>query len=133
MQDRKVEKEEEKMLDIKGTFESFIEEEKPELSQIEAIKAYKEGDTEIHKKKSNKNDDNDELEDDDHLKRVKQSLIESLEKVDILEKKIFEDKEKDKLKDIKVGVKDKQKQKEREQVMQQMREKIKEDQERSRE
>ena len=133
MQDRKVEKEEEKMLDIKGTFESFIEEEEPELSQIEAIKAYKEGDKEIHKKKSNKNDDNDELEDDDHLKRVKQSLIESLEKVDILEKKIFEDKEKDKLKDIKVGVKDKQKQKEREQVMQQMREKIQEDQERSRE
>lgn len=132
MQDRKVEKEEEKMLDIKGTFESFIEEEKPELSQIEAIKAYKEGDTEIHKKKSNKNDD-EEVEDDEHLKRVKQSLIESLEKVDILEKKIFEDKEKDKLKDIKVGVKDKQKQKEREQVMQQMREKIKEDQERSRE
>ncbi len=133
MQDRKVEKEEEKMLDIKGTFESFIEEEEPELSQIEAIKAYKEGDKEIHKKKSNKNDDNDELEDDDHLKRVKQSLIESLEKVDILEKKIFEDKEKDKLKDIKVGVKDKQKQKEREQVMQQMREKIQEEQERSRE
>ena len=126
MQDRKVEKEEEKMLDIKGTFESFIEEEEPELSQIEAIKAYKEGDKEIHKKKSNKNDDNDELEDDDHLKRVKQSLIESLEKVDILEKKIFEDKEKDKLKDIKVGVKNKQKQKEREQVMQQMREKIQE-------
>lgn len=133
MQDRKVEKEEEKMLDIKGTFESFIEEEEPELSQIEAIKAYKEGDKEIYKKKSNKNDDNDELEDDDHLKRVKQSLIESLEKVDILEKKIFEDKEKDKLKDIKVGVKDKQKQKEREQVMQQMREKIQEEQERSRE
>lgn len=133
MQDRKVEKEEEKMLDIKGTFESFIEEEEPELSQIEAIKAYKEGDKEIHKKKSNKNDDNDELEDDDHLKRVKQSLIESLEKVDILEKKIFEDKEKDKLKDIKVGVKNKQKQKEREQVMQQMREKIQEEQERSRE
>lgn len=133
MQDRKVEKEEEKMLDIKGTFESFIEEEEPELSQIEAIKAYKEGDKEIHKKKSNKNDDNDELEDDDHLKRVKQSLIESLEKVDILEKKIFEDKEKDKLKDLKVGVKDKQKQKEREQVMQQMREKIQEEQERSRE
>lgn len=132
MQDRKVEKEEEKMLDIKGTFESFIEEEEPELSQIEAIKAYKEGDKEIHKKKSNKNDD-EEVEDDDHLKRVKQSLIESLEKVDILEKKIFEDKEKDKLKDIKVGVKDKQKQKEREQVMQQMREKIQEDQERSRE
>ena len=132
MQDRKVEKEEEKMLDIKETFESFIEEEEHELSQIEAIKAYKEGDKEIHKKKSNKNDD-EEVEDDDHLKRVKQSLIESLEKVDILEKKIFEDKEKDKLKDIKVGVKDKQKQKEREQVMQQMREKIQEEQERSRE
>ena len=132
MQDRKVEKEEEKMLDIKGTFESFIEEEEPELSQIEAIKAYKEGDKEIHKKKSNKNDD-EEVEDDDHLKRVKQSLIESLEKVDILEKKIFEDKEKDKLKDIKVGVKDKQKQKEREQVMQKKKKKIQEEQVRSRE
>ena len=34
----------EKIIDIKGTLEDFIEEEKPELSQEEAIKAYKEGD-----------------------------------------------------------------------------------------
>ena len=36
------EEKEEKIIDIKGTFEEFIEEEKPEISQEEAIKTYKE-------------------------------------------------------------------------------------------
>ena len=34
----------EKKIDIKGTIEEFLEEERPELSQEEAIKAYREGD-----------------------------------------------------------------------------------------
>lgn len=41
----------EKIIDIKGTLEDFIEEEKPELSQEEAIKAYKEGDIIAYPKK----------------------------------------------------------------------------------
>ena len=39
--------EEEKKVDIKGLLNDFIEEEKPELSQEEAIKAYKEVNEEI--------------------------------------------------------------------------------------
>ena len=44
----------EKIIDIKGTLEDFIEEEKPELSQEEAIKAYKEGDIIAYPKKRKK-------------------------------------------------------------------------------
>ena len=115
----------EKIIDIKGTFEDFIEAEKPELSQEEAIKAYKKGDVIEYPNKKKKEDD-EEAEDDEHLKRVKKELLESLKRVDILEKKIFEEKDKDKMKNIKVKSRS-QKEKNREQVIEQMRQKMQED------
>ena len=123
---------EEKMMDIKGVFNKFIEEEPPELSQEEEIKLYKDGEIN-YKKKNKKSEDDEESQDDDHLKRLKQELLESLERVNILAKKLFDEKEKMSLKDIKVSEKEVQKSKNREQVMEQMREKVKEQKERSRE
>ena len=120
----------EKIIDIKGTFEDFIEEEKPELSQEEAIKAYKKGDVIEYPNKKKKEAD-EEAEDDEHLKRVKKELLESLKRVDILEKKIFEEKDKDKMKNIKVKSRS-QKEKNREQVIEQMRQKMQEDDEKGR-
>lgn len=120
----------EKIIDIKGTFEDFIEEEKPELSQEEAIKAYKKGDVIEYPNKKKKTED-EEAEDDEHLKRVKKELLESLKRVDMLEKKIFEEKDKDKIKNIKVKS-ETQKGKNREQVMEQMRQKMQEDDEKGR-
>ncbi len=120
----------EKIIDIKGTFEDFIEEEKPELSQEEAIKAYKKGDVIEYPNKKKKTED-EEAEDDEHLKRVKKELLESLKRVDMLEKKIFEEKDKDKIKNIKVKS-ETQKGKNREQVMEQMRQKVQEDDEKGR-
>ena len=64
----------------------------------------------INKKK----EEDEEAEDDEHLKRVKKELLESLKRVDILEKKIFEEKDKDKMKNIKVKSRS-QKEKNREQ------------------
>lgn len=128
------ENEEEKIIDIKGTFEDFIEEEKPELSQEEAIRAYKKGDIIEYpkKKKRNSSEEDEEAEDDEHLKRVKKELLESLERVNALEKKIFTEKDKENLKNIKVksGI---QKSKNREQVIEQMREKVQEENEKNRE
>lgn len=122
----------EKIIDIKGTLEDFIEEEKPELSQEEAIKAYKEGDIIAYpKKRKNTSNEEDENEDDEHLKRVKKELLESLKRVDILEKKIFEEKDKDKMKNIKVKSRS-QKEKNREQVIEQMRQKMQDDDEKGR-
>ena len=120
----------EKIIDIKGTFEDFIEEEKPELSQEEAIKAYKKGDVIEYPNKKKKEED-EEAEDDEHLKRVKKELLESLKRVDILEKKIFEEKDKDKMKNIKVKSRS-QKEKNREQVIEQKRQKMQEDDEKGR-
>ena len=120
----------EKIIDIKGTFEDFIEEEKPELSQEEAIEAYKKGDVIEYPNKKKKEED-DEAEDDEHLKRVKKELLESLKRVDILEKKIFEEKDKDKMKNIKVKSRS-QKEKNREQVIEQMRQKMQDDDEKGR-
>lgn len=126
--------EEEKIIDIKGTLEEFIEEEKPELSQEEAIKAYKNGDIIEYpkKKKKSSSEDEEENEDDEHLKRVKKELLASLERVNILEKKIFAEKDKENIKDIKIksGT---QKSKNREQVIEQMREKVQEENEKTRE
>lgn len=126
--------EEEKIIDIKGTLEEFIEEEKPELSQEEAIKAYKNGDIIEYPKKKKKSfsEDEEEDEDDEHLKRVKKELLASLERVNILEKKIFAEKDKENIKDIKIksGT---QKSKNREQVIEQMREKVQKENEKTRE
>lgn len=137
----------EKIIDIKGTFEDFIEEEKPELSQEEAIKSYKDGDIiQYPKNKKNNSNENDEeeSEDDEHLKRVKKALLESLKRVDLMEKKIFEEKDKESIKNIKVKSKS-QKSKEnekiktnvkddtdKEKVIEQMRQKMKEENEKGR-
>jgi hypothetical protein len=132
MEDREKEIQE-KIIDLKGTLESFIEEEKQEFSQNDEIKAYDDKtDTIIEKKKKKSSDEDDELEDEEHLKRLKKELLDSLERVDILAKKIFGEKEKDNLKNIKIKP-EKQKSKDREQIIEQMREKVQKDQERSRE
>ena len=125
--------EEEKRIDIKGTLEEFIEEEKPELSQEDAIKAYKNNDIiEYPKKKKKASDDEEENEDDEHLKRVKKELLASLERVNTLEKKIFAEKDKENLKDIKIKS-GSQKSKNREQVIEQMRAKVQEENEKLKE
>lgn len=121
----------EKIFDLKETIENFVEAELPELSQEEAIKAFKDIDMNINqvtkKKKKNPSED-DEAEDDEHLKRLKQELLESLKRVDELAKRIFSEKEKTNLKNIKVKTN-----KDKEKIIQQMKEKIQNDQERSRE
>ena len=76
-------------LDFKGTMKEIFEEEKPEMSQEEAIKAYKE----TKPKKGNS-------EETEHLKRVKEELLKSLKRVDVLEQKIFGDKEKENIKKV---------------------------------
>ena len=81
-------------LDVKGTMKEIFEEEKPEMSQEEAIKAYKETKT----KKGSSNDDDQNSEETEHLKRVKEELLKSLKRVDVLEQKIFGDKEKENIK-----------------------------------
>ena len=125
-----------KIIDIKGTLESFIEEEKPELSQEEEIKAYKEGDIiKYPKNKKGAQDEEDENEDDEHLKRIKKALLESLKRVDTMEKKIFEEKGKENIKNIKVkskSQKTKEKEIEKEKVIEQMRQKMKEEEEKGR-
>ena len=121
----------EKIIDIKGTLEDFIEEGKPELSQEEAIKAYREGDIiKYPKNKKGAQDEEDENEDDEHLKRIKKALLESLKRVDTMEKKIFEEKGKENIKDIKVKSKEKEVNKEK--VIEQMRQKMKEEEEKGR-
>ena len=135
------EEKKERIIDIKGTLEGFIEEEKPELSQEEAIKAYRKGDIiEYHpkKRKGNNNGENDEEnEDDEHLKRVKKALLESLKRVDIMEKKIFEEKGKENLKNIKVKSgsqksKGKSQDIENNKVIEQMRQKMQDENEKGR-
>ena len=119
MQENK-EESKEKIIDLKGTLEEFIEEEKPELSQEEAIKAYKEGDIIEYKRQKKDSSDEEENEDDEHLKRV-----------DTMEKKIFEEKEKDTIKNIKVKS-GSQKAKDKEKVIEQMRQKMQEEEEKGR-
>lgn len=126
MQENNNEEKKEKTIDIKGTLQEFIEEEPQEISQEEAIESYKEGDIiEYKPKKRKKNEEDDEDEDDEHLKRIKRELLESLKRVDMMEKKIFEEKE-DSLKNIKVKS-GSQKAQEKEKVIEQMRQKMQEE------
>lgn len=126
MQENNNEEKKEKTIDIKGTLQEFIEEEPQEISQEEAIQSYKEGDIiEYKPKKRKKNEEDDENEDDEHLKRIKRELLESLKRVDMMEKKIFEEKE-DSLKNIKVKS-GSQKAQEKEKVIEQMRQKMQEE------
>ena len=113
MQEKK-EEIEEKLTDIKGTLESFVEGEKPEISQEDEIKAYKEGPQKPKKRKAT-SDDEDFDEDDEHLKRLKQELLASLEKVNKLARQLFGEKEANILKEIKLEEKRKSKEKEKKQ------------------
>ena len=83
----------EKLVDIKGTIESFIQEPLPEMSQEDEIKNYKSDDTIDYRRKKKKQEDDDEDEDDEHLKRLKQELLASLERVNKLAKELFNSKE----------------------------------------
>ena len=76
----------EKNIDIKNTMAKMLKEENPEMTQEEAIMNYKE--KPINKKNS---DDDDNTEESDHLKRIKQELLASLERVKQLAKKIYGD------------------------------------------
>ena len=76
---------EEKLIDIKGTIEQFVKADEPEMSQEEAIMQYN---------PSKKNSDSDDtVEEEEHLKRIKQELLASLARVDKLEKEIFKSKD----------------------------------------
>ena len=97
---------EEVRIDLKGTISGMVKEEKPEMTQEEAIKNYK--DENIKKKKKNATEDdesayNEELE---HLERIKKELLASLERVKKLEEKLFGEKAKEKNNIEKVKVKD---------------------------
>lgn len=92
--------EEEKNISIKSTFSNLIKEEIPEMSQEEAIKNYRENDTIAPIKKSKKDGESDDnVEESEHIKRIKQELLASLERVKQLAKKIYsEEKSKSNLK-----------------------------------
>ena len=93
----------ENIIDLKGSLESFVATEEPELSQEDAIKAYREGPEKPKKRKTSSSDD--DIEDDDHLKRLKQELLASLEKVNKLAKQLFGEKEFTSVKNLKVNEK----------------------------
>lgn len=79
-----------KNIDMKTTFSNLIKEEIPEMSQEDAIKNYRENDIIAPIKTSNKDGDSDEnTEESEHLKRIKQELIASLERVKQLAKKLY--------------------------------------------
>lgn len=84
-------------IDMKGTIIKIFSTPQPEVSQEEAIKNY-----DVNNKKNNSGDDGN-LEDEEHLKRVKQELLASLKRVAELEKQVFRtsDKEDSDIKNIK--------------------------------
>ena len=75
----------EKNIDIKNTMAKMLKEEKPEMTQEEAIMSYKENNQTTSKNSS----DDDNTEESEHLKRIKQELLASLERVKQLAKKIY--------------------------------------------
>lgn len=99
---------EETKIDLKGTFQNLVEAEKPELTQEEEIKLYKDpahtipseikgknsANSNNKRKNNNSDDEDDESEDDEYLKKLKRELLASLERVNQLAKKIFGEKEK---------------------------------------
>ncbi len=101
MQDNNNEKEE-KLTDLKGSIESLVEGELPELSQEDAIKAYREGSQKSRKRKKISSDEEDDAQDDEHLKRLKQELLASLEKVNKLARQLFGEKSFTNVKNMKV-------------------------------
>lgn len=121
--------EEENKMNLKGVMQSLVKEEPKEISQEEAIKAYKEKRPIKGKRKSKRNTDDEDDEDEAHLRRMKEELLASLARVNLLAKKLFGEKEKITSKEFK----EKEKFKAKEKTLQQMKEKIQEDKERSRE
>ena len=101
MQENKNEKEE-KLTDLKGSIESLVEGELPELSQEDAIKAYREEPKKSRRRKKSSSDEDDNAQDDDHLKRLKQELLDSLEKVNKLARQLFGEKSFTNVKNLKV-------------------------------
>ena len=92
---------EEKNIDVIGTFEKLVKADPPEMTQEEAIETFQEKEIAREIRKSaNSGTDADNVEEQEHLKRVKQELIASLERVKKLEEQIYgeESKEKDVLK-----------------------------------
>ncbi len=95
-----MQKEHESNIDIKGTISHFIKNDEPELTQEEAIIKYGE---DKKKKKSNQgSSDEENTEEQEHMKRVKQELLASLERVKDLEKKMYGEKNNSTKKDLKV-------------------------------
>lgn len=104
------EKKSEANVDIKGTLVKFIKTDEPELSQEEAIMKYGESKKtgSNNNNSSSSNDDDSQnaetTEEQEHLKRVKQELLASLERVKQLEKKIYGKEEKiSSKKDLKIS------------------------------
>lgn len=100
--------EEEKLIDIKGTLEKFIEPDEPEMTQEEAITKYKENFFKKNNAIGDNNSDSDDImgdsEDAEHLARVKKELLNSLKRVEEIANKIYgkEKKEYNKVKTKKV-------------------------------
>ena len=87
---------EEKNIDVKGTLEKFIKADEPEISQEEAINNFQEKDllNEIKKNaKFSSDDDEQNSEEQEHLERIKKELLASLERVKLLERQIYGDKQ----------------------------------------
>ena len=83
------EKNQESNIEIRKTFSNLIKEEEPEMTQEEAIMKYEEP-ISIKKNKNNSSSDTDETtEDTEHLNRIKKELLESLERVKQLAKKLY--------------------------------------------
>ena len=96
-------KQEENLIDLKGTLRQFVVADEPELSQEEAIMKFGEN---KKKKKNSDTDTNDAddfmTEEEEHLKRIKQELLASLKRVEQLEELLF----KSRSERLKLNVKD---------------------------
>lgn len=103
MQEGKKNNEKEEILtDLKGTIESLVKGEEPELSQEDAIKAYRGERPLRHRRRKKAASEDDDVEDDERLKKLKQELLVSLEKVNKLAKQLFGDKEFKNVKELKI-------------------------------
>ena len=80
----------EEKVSIKEALEEFVKGEQPEMTQEETITKYEE----MKNKTSNDEDSSENTEEQEHLKRIKQELLESLARVEKLEKELFDQKEK---------------------------------------
>ena len=108
---------EEKNIDIKGTLENFVKADEPEMSQEETIAKFQDINLAIKKIANSTNSGNnneDNIEEQEHLQRIKQELLASLKRVEELEKQIFSAG-----KDEKVRTKEKQFDREKYKVQQQ--------------